>query len=317
MDFFALLTDPKVLLIIAVLALLVALGIYTWRQYGHMEELKIKNDKMLEQVKHGVLLSEQSGEAAGKARLRGDMASNMSEETNPGVVPEESEMSAYDADADAEDEDKVHPEWEDDCSDEEHTQYIKELIRINDSKRAKRDEYYVKTQQQSGHHGPVYDSGEEEMIFDNYADTDDASNMEILAHVRRELELANSSKISSPVPPPQVPQQPVLQAQPQAPQQQTSQANVPQLVSVVGEITNITAEKPKSLSSLEVKKPKCGRPRKVKETAVPLPEEVKIQVKEENTVKEEIKEENSVKEEIKEENAVKSKIKLTIGKKSA
>jgi hypothetical protein len=216
MDFFALLTDPKVLLIIAVLALLVGLGYYTWRQSAYLEDLKMKNSKMLEQVKHGVLLDGSDdgdgtdGQRKNMARLRlkvrPDMASNMSEDTRheadeaDEADEEEDEVTngRYDADAEADPEggvaaDTEHQNWEDDCTDEEHNAYIKELIRINDLKRANSDAYYVKTQQQSGHNGPVYDSGEEEMIFDNYADTaDEASDTEIELLAQAELKLARA-----------------------------------------------------------------------------------------------------------------------------
>ena len=204
MDFFALLTDPKVLLIIAVLALLVGLGYYTWRQSAYLEDLKMKNSKMLEQVKHGVLLdgSDDGDDGSGsrrniaRLRLRPDMASNMSEDTRHDA--EDEDTGRYDADAEGEGENGVgvdteNQDWEDDCTDEEHNAYIKELIRINDMKRGNSDAYYVKTQQQSGHNGPVYDSGEEEMIFDNYADTaDEASDTEMERLAEAELKLAQA-----------------------------------------------------------------------------------------------------------------------------
>jgi hypothetical protein len=192
MTFFSLLTDPKVLLLIAVLALLIALGVYAWRQSGQMEELKLEHDKMIEQVKHGIVLSESKKSLA---RLRPDMVSNMSEETATQFA-----QDADDADVESEGEggEEVDVGWED----EEHNAYIKEIIRINDSKRAKCDDYYVAEQQQSGHNGPVYDSGEEEIVFDNYADdsTDESAQAEILAHVAKELNLAREAT------PPQVPQ---------------------------------------------------------------------------------------------------------------
>ncbi len=189
MTFFSLLTDPKVLLIIAVLALLIALGVYAWRQSGQMEELKLEHDKMIEQVKHGIVLSESKKSLA---RLRPDTVSNMSEETATQI--------AQDADADVESEGAcdADAECEVGWEDEEHNAYIKEIIRINDSKRAKDDDYYVAEQQQSGHNGPVYDSGEEEIVFDNYADsTDESAQAEILAHVEKELNLAREMAVTS------------------------------------------------------------------------------------------------------------------------
>jgi len=190
MDFFGLLTDPKVLLIIAVLALLIALAIYAWRQSSHLEDLKTKNTKMLEQVKHGIILDDEIGY---RAKLRNDMASNMSEETIPVAhsLIHEHEQSASEHGVE-------NTEWEDDeCSDEEHNTYIKELIRLNDSKRAKNDEFYIKTQQQTGHNGPVYDSGEEDVIFDNYDDTEEeASETDILVHAERELAEADPVEVA-------------------------------------------------------------------------------------------------------------------------
>lgn len=192
MDFFGLLTDPKVLLIIAVLALLIALAIYAWRQSSHLEDLKTKNTKMLEQVKHGIILDDEIGY---RAKLRNDMASNMSEETIPVA---HSLINEHEHDHSASEHAVENTEWEDDeCSDEEHNTYIKELIRLNDSKRAKNDEFYIKTQQQTGHNGPVYDSGEEDVIFDNYDDTEDeASETDILVHAERELAEADPVEVA-------------------------------------------------------------------------------------------------------------------------
>ena len=179
MDFLSLLTDPKVWIIFAIIALLVVLGIYTWRQSNHIEELKHQHTKMTEQVKHGLMLSEDGLQTKALVHLRPDMASTMSEETYEGGL-QEPEDEEWDG-AKSEDEDG-------ELSDDEHNAYIQQLIRIQDGKRAKLDEFINPAQQQSGHGGTVYDSNDEEIIFHDYNDESDyASDTEIMKHVEKEL----------------------------------------------------------------------------------------------------------------------------------
>jgi hypothetical protein len=181
MDFLSLLTDPKVWIIFAIIALLVVLGIYTWRQSNHIEELKYQHTKMTEQVKHGLMLSEDGLHTKALVHLRPDMASTMSEETYEGGLhqPEEEEWDGG----------KSEEEYGDgELSDDEHNEYIQQLIRIQDGKRAKLDEFINPAQQQSGHGGTVYDSNDEEIIFHDYNDESDyASDTEIMKHVEKEL----------------------------------------------------------------------------------------------------------------------------------
>jgi hypothetical protein len=181
MDFLSLLTDPKVWIIFAIIALLVVLGIYTWRQSNHIEELKYQHTKMTEQVKHGLMLSEDGLHTKALVHLRPDMASTMSEETYEGGLhqPEEEEWDGG----------KSEEEYGDgELSDDEHNAYIQQLIRIQDGKRAKLDEFIDPAQQQSGHGGTVYDSNDEEIIFHDYNDESDyASDTEIMQHVEKEL----------------------------------------------------------------------------------------------------------------------------------
>jgi hypothetical protein len=193
MDILSLLTDPKVWIIFAIIALLVVLGIYTWRQSNHIEVLKHQHTKMSEQVKHGLMLSEDGLQTKALVHLRPDMASTMSEETCEGIVPEEEEEwdegKSDDGDGDGE------------LSDDEHNAYIQQLIRIQDGKRAKLDEFINPVQQQSGHGGAVYDSNDEEIIFHDYNDESDyASDTEIMKHVEKELSKSATLKESSAVP---------------------------------------------------------------------------------------------------------------------
>ena len=209
MDIFALLTDPKVLLIIAVLLLLGALAIYTWRQSNDLYDLKSKHEKITQQVKHGVILSEHEGEN----RIRPEIASNMSEETYHEETDNEDTDNEENEDNEDKDDDN-EPETEDE-DDDVHNDYIKELIKMHDRKRA--DDFYIMDQQQSGHNGPVYDSEEEELIFDNYEDKDDddvpdeesevsdvhdevpdevpdeVNEAELMVHAENELKLANTN----------------------------------------------------------------------------------------------------------------------------
>jgi hypothetical protein len=181
MDFLSLLTDPKVWIIFAIIALLVVLGIYTWRQSNHIEELKHQHTKMTEQVKHGLMLSEDGLHTKALVHLRPDMASTMSEETYDGGL-QEPEDEEWDG-AKSEDED-----GDGELSDDEHNAYIQQLIRIQDGKRAKLDEFINPVQQQSGHGGTVYDSNDEEIIFHDYNEESDyASDTEIMKHVEKEL----------------------------------------------------------------------------------------------------------------------------------
>ena len=194
MDFLSLLTDPKVWIIFAIIALLVVLGIYTWRQSNHIEELKYQHTKMTEQVKHGLMLSEDGLQTKALLHLRPDMASTMSEETCEGGLqePEDEEWDGV----------KSEDEYGDgELSDDEHNEYIQQLIRIQDGKRAKLDEFINPAQQQSGHGGTVYDSNDEEIIFHDYNDESDyASDTEIMKHVEKELSKSPppTAQISSP-----------------------------------------------------------------------------------------------------------------------
>jgi hypothetical protein len=245
MDFFSVLTDPKVILIIVAVILLIGLAYYGWKQ---LTELKTNNEKMAEQVKHGLILSDKQGAPSLKLKLRPDMASNMSEETYP-EGPEEDENQwneehdiATEGEEDADDPDQ-------DISNEEHNAYIQELIRIQDSKRPA--DFYIKEQQQPGHHGPVYDSGEEEVIFDNYDDDqedDEVSESELIAHAAAELASVKSEPtvVSPPVllPPSQVQikerVKPVIAPLPEPPVPQV----VPPVVPKVATVTPVS-ENPK------------------------------------------------------------------------
>jgi hypothetical protein len=180
MDFFSLLTDPKVWLIIAIIALLVVLGIYTWRQSNHIEELKNQHTKITEQVKHGLKLSEPANGVKALVHLRPDIASNMSDDTCDPAQRDEQEW----------DESHAPQNNDDDESDDEHNAYIQQLIRMKDNKRAVVDEYIIPAQQQSGHTAdPVYDSHDEEIIFRDYNDdeSDGASESELIKHVQEEM----------------------------------------------------------------------------------------------------------------------------------
>ncbi len=185
MDILALLTDPKVWIIFAIIALLVVLGIYTWRQSNHIESLKFQNTKMSEQVKHGLMLSDDGLQTKAVVHLRPDMASTMSEETCEAAVHEEEEDWEEEGKSDDGEGDDGDAEL---SADDEHNAYIQQLIRIQDGKRAKLDEFINPAQQQSGHGGAVYDSNDEEIIFQDYNDESDyASDTEIMKHVEKEL----------------------------------------------------------------------------------------------------------------------------------
>ena len=181
MDFFSLITDPKIILIIVAVVLLIGLAYYGWKQ---LTELRTNNEKMAEQVKHGLILSDKKVNPGIKLKLRPDMASNMSEETYP-EGPEEDENEWNEGHPDTEDEDE---DGDGDISNDEHDAYIQELIRIQDSKRS--PDFYIKDHQQPGHNGPVYESEEEEVIFDNYDDAEDedeVSESDLIAHAAAEL----------------------------------------------------------------------------------------------------------------------------------
>ena len=186
MDFFSLLTDPKVWLIIAIVALLIVLGIYTWRQSNHIEELKNQHSKITEQVRHGLKLSDDNPKAL--VHLRPDITSNMSDET--------CDAAQHDQEWDEE-----HEDDDEDASDDEHNAYIQQLIRIQDTKRAKLDEFIIPSQQQTGHTGPVYESHDEEIIFRDYddAESDGASKSELIQHIQEELSHLVKAKEETPI----------------------------------------------------------------------------------------------------------------------
>ena len=158
MDLYFLIKDIKIVMLVVLVVLLVALAFYSFRQSQQLKTMKDQEEKIKEQLKHQVLLN-------GLELERPEMASNMSEESQSQA--EEQDEWRDNRETNGEDGSE---------SEEDHSAYIREIIKMQDSKLSPEKDYYLARQMDQ-----VDSEDEEHIIFDNIeeiseTDSEDAAD---------------------------------------------------------------------------------------------------------------------------------------------